>query len=295
MIFGLEPWFVCAVASTIIGGFGNFGNKIAAERKYDSNVVMVLSAWLTFLLFLPFAILYTPINALSWFFFGIVFLSGFVTSFSAIMKIQALHYIDSAIFLPLYKVCSPLIVIVFGLVVFSERFTPIEWFGLLISLTIPFLLISRIEHTRQNDLKTGLVMVVIGSLIGAIGVSIKKYATDISDHVLLIMVIASIGVLTGSVTQHIWKRRQTALQHIKDNMHRGVWTIALMRSAFASTGLYLALLAFELGGPLGIVYTINSLYILIPIILAIVIYGEHWNLRKVFAIALSIFALALFQ
>ena len=53
--------------------------------------------------------------------------------------------------------------------------------------------------------------------------------------------------------------------------------------------------AYSLGGSLGIVYTINSLYILIPITLSIMFYNEHWNLRKVTAIALSIAALWLLK
>jgi len=48
-------------------------------------------------------------------------------------------------------------------------------------------------------------------------------------------------------------------------------------------------------GTLSIVYTVQSLYILIPIILSIIIYKEHWNARKVVAIILSIAALALLK
>ena len=51
------------------------------------------------------------------------------------------------------------------------------------------------------------------------------------------------------------------------------------------------MLAF-VDGSLGVVYAIQSLYILIPIILSIVIYKEHWNVRKIFAIILSLAALA---
>jgi uncharacterized membrane protein len=69
--------------------------------------------------------------------------------------------------------------------------------------------------------------------------------------------------------------------------------VASLRTVFAGGGFFLTLLAFIYGGPLGIVYTINSLYILLPIILAIIFYGEHWNVRKAVAIILSVLALAL--
>ncbi len=79
----------------------------------------------------------------------------------------------------------------------------------------------------------------------------------------------------------------------KSEYANGIMTVALMRTIFAGGGFFFTLLAFIYGGPLGIVYTINSLYILPPIILAIIFYGEHWNLRKAVAIILSLVALAL--
>ncbi len=58
------------------------------------------------------------------------------------------------------------------------------------------------------------------------------------------------------------------------------------------TAFYLLLLAIN-GGDLSLVYSINAHYILIPIILSIWYYKEHWNTQKVIAIALSLVALVL--
>ena len=57
-------------------------------------------------------------------------------------------------------------------------------------------------------------------------------------------------------------------------------------------GFYLLLLAIH-GSDLSLVYSINAHYILIPIILSIWYYKEHWNAQKVFAITLSLLALFL--
>ncbi len=53
--------------------------------------------------------------------------------------------------------------------------------------------------------------------------------------------------------------------------------------------------AFAEGGALSIVYTINSLYILVPIILSVLIYKEHISIQKTLAIILSVVVLALFK
>jgi len=55
------------------------------------------------------------------------------------------------------------------------------------------------------------------------------------------------------------------------------------------------LYAFAFNGPLAVVYTIHSLYILIPIILSIIFFNEHWNTRKVIAIVASVAAILLMR
>ena len=58
--------------------------------------------------------------------------------------------------------------------------------------------------------------------------------------------------------------------------------------------LIFTLLAFK-DGLVSIVFTVQSLYILIPIILSIIIYKEHINTQKIIAIILSIVAIVFFQ
>ena len=70
---------------------------------------------------------------------------------------------------------------------------------------------------------------------------------------------------------------------------RDVWGIGLLAGIFQFLGFVLLLAAYQ-DGPMGIAYAINSTYILIPIVLSIWFYGEHWNARKAIAIALSVVA-----
>lgn len=294
-MFGLELWFVYAVLSAIIGGLGAFGNKIAAQRKYNSQLVLIVNALTSLAIFGLPALYFEGISVLSWQLAGVAFLAGIVTSSSALIKIQVLHYIDSAIFLPLFKVLGPLIVILFGMIFFGESFSVLEWLGLITSLTVPVLLVSRVEHTRQNNLKLGLILIVVCAITSAIAAGLQKFATDIQDSPLWIISVISIGILISSSIQWTFKHNGSLITSLQDQYSNGVLHVALLRSVFAGGGFFLTLLAFIHGGPLGIVYTINSLYILPPIILAIIFYGEHWNFRKALAIALSVLALALLQ
>ncbi len=279
----------------MVGGFGAFGNKIAAQRKYNTQLVLIVNSLTSLAIFGPPALYFEGVSFLSWQLIGVAFLAGLVTSSSALIKIQVLHYIDSAIFLPLFKVVGPLIVIFFGIIFFGESFSVLEWFGLLVSLSVPILLVSRVEHTRQNNLKLGLTLVVVCAVTSAIAAGLQKFAIDIQDAPLWIVSFISIGILISSSIQYTLKHNGLLVSSLKSQYSHGVLHVALLRSIFAGGGFFLTLLAYVHGGPLGIVYTINSLYILPPIILAIIFYGEHWNLRKAFAIVLSVLALALLQ
>jgi len=291
----METWFIFAVLSAVLGGIGAFCNKVTAQRNYSATLVMTINAITSFLLFTSLALWFENAPSLSSLFIFITFLSGVLASFSLVIKIEALHYIDSTIFLPLFKVFGPLIVVILSILFFSESFSTIEWFGIIMSLLVPVLLVSRVENSRQNNLALGIILVLACAALSAITIGLQKFAVDIAGSPLWIMSISAIGILIGSVVQHSLKHRGAILKSITHNFSWGIFQLGLLRTIFAGGGFLCVLYALNYGGPLGIVFTINSLYILPPIILAIIFYNEHWNLRKAFAIALSVLALALLQ
>lgn len=284
-----------AVLSALIGGVGGFTNKIAAQKKYDSLLVMFFTSVVSLILFTPIAMVREGVSMLSWQVIGIAFLGGVIFSFSNRMKITVLHHIDSAIFLPLFKVVGPLMVIFFGMIFFGESFSVLEWVGLLVSLFVPLLLISRSENTRQSNLKMGLILVVVCAATSAISAALQKFATDIASIPTWIMVFGTLGVFVSATVQYLLAHHDTLTKTIEGSFSKGLLYVSVMRSTLAGGGAYLTILAYSYGGPLGIVYTINSLWILPAIVLAIVFYGEHWNFRKALAIFLSIVALALLR
>ena len=101
------------------------------------------------------------------------------------------------------------------------------------------------------------------------------------------------GILISASMQNVFKYKKDVFKMMRTQYSVGILHVSIIRTVFAGGGFLLTLLAFVAGGPLGIVYTINSLYILLPIILAIIFYGEHWNFRKALAIGLSVVALAM--
>ncbi|MEZ4103938.1 MAG: DMT family transporter [Candidatus Paceibacterota bacterium] len=228
------------------------------------------------------------------FFTFVMMVSGMVASLAAIMKVHALRHIDSTIYFPLFKLLSPGLAIVIGILWFKESFSSTEWFGMILGLTVPLMLISKAENGRQNNLKLGLIFVVLTAFTSALAAALSKFVIDAGTLVIIGLLYSSLGVFLGTALTIILKQGiRPAFNHIKNDTDTGLVIHATSRAILIAMSFYFILYAYFAGGTLGVVQTIHSLYILIPIVLSVIFYNEHWNLQKAAAIALSILSLML--
>jgi uncharacterized membrane protein len=140
-----------------------------------------------------------------------------------------------------------------------------------------------------------LLLIVAVSVTSSSAAALNKWAIELELPVLSSLFYSSLGILVGSVIVLVGKRGVQKLWHeVRYESEVGLVVFGSVRAVLISASLGLVLFAFQ-GGTLGIVQTIHSLYILIPIVLAIIFYNEHWNLQKAVAIVLSIAALAFFH
>lgn len=224
----------------------------------------------------------------------LVFGGGLLAASTGIMKVYALRYIDSTIYFPLFKLLAPSLAIILGIMFFAERFTWYEWIGMTLGLLVPLLLITNAEKKRQANLVAGLLLVFVTGLLSAVVAGLNKFGIGAGITVLSLLLYAASGVLLGTAAIMFFKSgvRQT-IDRIKSDTSSGLIFGAGLRVLLINISLGFTLLAYATGGSLGIVQTIHSMYILIPIILSIIFYNEHWNAQKVVAVALSVAALAL--
>lgn len=156
------------------------------------------------------------------------------------------------------------------------------------------MLITRTEDSRQNNLVAGLLLVVVTGVLSAAAAVVYKYAIDGGLGTTVTLWYTAIGILLGSVLVLLYRQGITQMAaSISRDSSWGLCLTAAGRSAFVATSVWLMFYAFANGGTLAIVQTIHSMYILIPIVLAIIFYNEHWNLQKAAAIVLSVASLAL--
>lgn len=292
----MELWFWAAVTGMAFAGVSNFIFKIAAVRQYDGSRFSFVGATAMFIVLLLIVLLFSEKNTLNFVLFGTGVMAGAFGGLNNILKVKVLQCIDSTIYFPLFKLLSPIIAIVLGLLFFGESFTYTEWIGLLLGIFVPLLLISPGEKGRQKNLALGLIIVVVTASFAAFGSALGKYTVTLLGDVIFTTLLMTTGVLLGSVGAEYSRGGYTRLEklfHIPED--RTFIVLSILRSILITIGAGMVLLAYYLGGPLAIVHTINSLYILIPIMLSIIYYGEHWNAKKVIAIILSVAALVLFQ
>lgn len=290
----MELWLIFALMSAISAGFLAFTQKICAVRRYNSSLFNGYSAGIASIIGLVVAGIYEGFSGITWLFIFIALLSGIASLLSTNFRVDSLKHIDTTISLPIHKFISPLFVLIFGIILFNENLTSYEWLGIIVGIFIPLLLINKAEKIRQNNLHKGLILVIISGLLSAIAFVINKYGTELFTSIILfVAIVQGFMAITGAF---LYKNRHA--NKIDNHVH--IYDYKLLKLAFLGgiaqfISFASIMLALTYGGALAVVYTIQSLYIIIPIVLSIIFFREHWNAKKVFVIGLSILAIVLMQ
>ncbi len=282
--------FAWTITTTIFAGLQLFMQRVVAKEGRDSAfagflmyaIGLVLAAVLLIAAGeLPDMWVYAAL-------FGIA--SGAVHGFGNFLRLESLKDIDSVLYFPINKVLGPIVVVIGGVLWFSEALTMREYIGIAFSLSVPLLLISSSEHTRQNNLRRGLILMVISTFLTAVAMLLSKAGTNYDQAILLLLVSTQLAATVSSAIIFYHKRRPhpeyfTHLER-RDFVLGGIIGIL----GFLSYFTFLKALST---GYVSLVYVIHAHYILIPIILSVWWYKEHINFRKLAAVVVSCLAIVL--
>ena len=213
--------------------------------------------------------------------------------FSTITRMESMKNIDSVLFFPIFKTISPILVTVSGLIIFQESLVLKEIIWIIVWITVPLLLISTHEKKRQINLKRWLIFLVYSSLLVLVSTLMIKQASELQLDLPLFVFVSSIAGAITSWLSYKWFAKQHKKKWIdKKYSTKNIYTFAWILGFFNVVSFYTFTRALE--GNLAIAFTINSFSILIPIILSIIFYKDHFDLKKWFVIALSIISIILF-
>ncbi len=279
--------YAFALASVIFAGLFSFLLKVGAERSHGSaalNTVISLVSLACSLIGMLF--IHEPFG---WALLALAFVNGFMYIFGSIARSEALSNIDATLFFPLYKVTGPILVLTLAVAFLGERLTTVQWLGFFLAVAVPVLLIDKLESSRQKNLGKGIRFLLLSTAMIGGGTILSKLAMDRGADVFTFAAVAYFITILGTGAMHV-RGNGTGVP----GSWRDVVFIGTLAGVFQFLGFIAILYAYQTG-PMGIAYAINSTYILIPIVLSIWYYGEHWNVRKAAAIALSVLAVVLLK
>jgi len=194
----MELWFWVVISSAVCAGVSNFYFKQAAARGYSAQLFSFYGGVFSVVgIGVLVFIFNSPLQGFGLYGF-FAFLAGAIAGLTNIFKILALRFVDSTIYFPLYKLLAPAIAILVGVTYFGERFTTFEWFGMVLGLLVPLILVTPSENARQNNLFFGLVLIVLTAATSALSAILNKLATDAALPLLTVLLFASFGVVFGS-------------------------------------------------------------------------------------------------
>lgn len=285
----METWLIFAIISIFTSGFNNFFQKVAAERDYDiwllniyTYLVGVLSFWFYLIVNFDKSILENIYPILFLWLLNAIFALSWKNT-----KIESLKHMDTVIFFPLYKTFWPIIITLISVYFYNEWLTVKEIFWIGFWILVPLLLISSSEKKRQKNLFLWLLFLVFATVLTSIWAAVNKEVMLNQYNISVYIFI----VFTIQVIISIWKYKIWKMKKIKYNKEWIIkfWILSWILSILAKI-VFIKMLEWNLA----VAFTINSFSILIPIVLSIIFYKDHFDFKKWLVIALSIISIILF-
>lgn len=289
----MEIWVLFALLSAVAAGVHNFMFKIVVERNYDPNLVNGLG-YILGVLCMWWYLLYLLNNWVSftreefvwvWIF---AFCNSLFFNFSILSRVESMRNIDTVIFFPLYKTFGPLCVTMISLFIFWESLTYREVAGIILGICIPLMLLTKIENRIQNNLFLGFIMMLVTVIFSTLSASSAK---AVAFHEYSLDLFIFLTFLMGMIMSLLSYRFQSPKKRKKFQTKWLAKTCSIVGVVHIASFFFFSK---ALVWNFAVVFTINSFSILIPIILSIIFYWEHFNLKKGIVIALSIISILLF-
>ncbi len=286
----METWIFWAIISVFTGWFFHFLSKVTAERNYDSNRVNYLSY--IFCSIFMWGVLLFQGNIFPWDNFWLIFIIavGNIVFYSSsfMTRVHAMRHIDTVVFYPLYKTFWPIFVTCISVLLFRETLVFKEILGIIVWITVPLLLITKAENKVQNNLYIWVWMVVFTSVLTSVSIVMPKLIQELSLDISLFLFL---NFLVGIPFSYLLSKLRKSKKQKHYNT-QGIYLFSALMWFVNIIAFYTFIKAMEWN--LAVAFTINSFSILVPIILSIIFYWEHFNLKKGIVIALSIISILLF-
>jgi uncharacterized membrane protein len=178
----------------------------------------------------------------------------------------------------------PLVTVVLAVLILRERMNGIQVLGMAVALAALFLFNAPQEAgptTARSFVAPWMALALVGLVLyGVAGVTQKLATNNVSTELSTVcFALAFIPVAVVAM----------AFQRVNWHLSPRAWSLSVLTGALISTGT-LTLFAAYRTGKASVVTALTALYPALTVVLAVPLFGEGMNLRKVLAIVLALAA-----
>ena len=281
-------WFLYAITGSVLIGIFVALFKIPAHKGYKSLPVLLFS-------FLTSGLVAVGLfhNAFSFTSVGVLvcaFLWGLSFAVASAVQMHALRHVDVAVLSPLTASLALSVSVVLGIFFFHDPISFYAWSGItLVILTILFLSEKK-EKDERSFFGAGFLFVLVIVALGVFGTFLVKYETvHYSIQAVQLYQYFFAMLMTGLLIPITKQHREGKITK-KDCMDAAPWGILL--GLLSVIGGYLTYLAFQTG-PFAIVNAVNSLYIIVTVVVAAVLFKEKLTKKRALLVLFAVLALIL--
>ncbi len=276
----MEKWFLFALLSMLASWFFTFSSKFSVEKNHNPLLVTFYSStiaafcWFILLAYI-WDIKWNLMLAILWWLWN-----WFLYLITSITRIVWLKYLDASIYFPIYKTITPIVLVVVALLFMWETLTTKELIWIILGVFVPLMLLW--ANKKSNDSLKWYLYIFLSVFTTIWALIITKYAISKWADVTLFSIFA---LLWSSIFSFLFNIKKTKKAIYWNKYLKRTWIITWILNFLT---IYFFNVALSYWNNIWVLYTLQSLYIVIPIILSIIIYKEHFNLKKFIAVILTI-------
>lgn len=279
-----------ALLSLALLGIQRFLYKVAAEFRCDTaQVTFAFMGTVTALAVLSFLIRGVPVeNGVFLLIVGAV--NGVAFFAATTTTMEALKHLPAAVVYPVARL-NVLVVVVFSVVFFKDRFTLVQAAGILTAVGVITLLTRREASEtggESKDRKKGFALLAVALLSGAAAAISSKFAAGDTDLFAFMTVSYGIGALLSLLQAGAFRRTGPP-----GTLRRSL-ILGFTMGIFNFAGFFSFLKALQ-GGPLSLVAPITGLHFVVAIVLSAALFRERLTSGRVAGVLLTVAAVFLLR
>ncbi|MDX9785551.1 MAG: DMT family transporter [Desulfobacterales bacterium] len=286
----MTSWYIYSIAALLLLGVQRFFYKVAAEKQCST-------AWVTFSFMLTVTLLSGGLflagqrqeqQFLS--LVTIAFLNSAAFLLATVAHIEALKYVSASITYTIIQL-NVVVVVIFSMLYFKDRITPMQSAGLLLAVIAMMILARQMHHDAGAGERRRRGIWFVGlALIGGAAASVSSKFAAMHTDKLAFMALSYLMGMVGS----LWINKTLPSGKPHDARLKEAVIIGILMGFFNFAGFYAFLVALETG-PLSLIATIVGLHFVISILLSAIIYREKINPAGVVGLFLTIISIVLLR